>query len=152
MIPTEERRCGINSPSGRRDTSILKVFRFLKLSINTFLEKYHVNFCGYPQEYLGKHFKVSDVKLRINFNQYFYIFSLHLREFYVKVLILPIHKPLPHKAKLHSRIKRHTLNDKKCQNTRKLSLVEYHPSNRPQRSLCKNCLIYKYFENRVKHL
>ena len=79
-IPTEERRCGINSPSGRRDTSILKVFRFLKLSINTFLEKYHVNFCGYLQEYLGKHFKISDMKLRIKVNQHFYIYFLYTYE------------------------------------------------------------------------
>ena len=79
-IPTEERRCGINSPSGRRDTSILKVFRFLKLSINTFLEKYHVNFCGYPQEYLRKHFKISDVKLQIKVNQHFYIYFLYTYE------------------------------------------------------------------------
>ena len=70
----------------------------------------------------------------------------------MKVFILPTHKPLPHKAKLNSRIKRHTFNDKKCRNTRKLSLAEYHPSSRPQRSLCKDRSIYRYFENRVKYL
>ncbi|ADP40738.1 hypothetical protein HMPREF0733_11281 [Rothia dentocariosa ATCC 17931] len=52
----------------------------MKLSINTFLEKYHVNFCGYPQEYLGKHFKISDVKLLIKFNQHFYIYFLYTYE------------------------------------------------------------------------
>ncbi|OFR96367.1 hypothetical protein HMPREF2756_02390 [Rothia sp. HMSC067H10] len=56
------------------------MFRFLKLSINTFLEKYHVNFCGYPQEYLRKHFKISDVKLRIKLNQHFYIHFLYAYE------------------------------------------------------------------------
>ncbi|OFN02463.1 hypothetical protein HMPREF2625_00125 [Rothia sp. HMSC064D08] len=56
------------------------MFRFLKLSINTFLEKYHVNFCGYPQEYLGKHFKTSDMKLRIKVNQHFYIYFLYTYE------------------------------------------------------------------------
>jgi len=52
----------------------------LKLSINTFLEKYHVNFCGYPQEYLRKHFKISDVKLQIKVNQHFYIYFLYTYE------------------------------------------------------------------------
>ena len=70
----------------------------------------------------------------------------------MKVSILPTYKPLPHKEKLHSRTKRHTPNNKKYRNTRKLSLVEYHPSSRPQRSLRKDHLIYRYFENRVKCL
>ncbi|PAK86774.1 hypothetical protein B8W87_00055 [Rothia dentocariosa] len=56
------------------------MFRILKLSINTFLEKYHVNFCGYPQEYLGKHFKISEMKLLIKVNQPFYIYFLYTYE------------------------------------------------------------------------